>query len=59
MNVDEAGREGEPLAGKPLERVPFAQVADQGDFLVHDGEIGDERSASKPVVDPRAFKNGL
>ena len=50
MNVDEAGREGEPIAGYSFERLAFGQVADEGDFFADGGDVCHEWRVAEPVI---------
>jgi hypothetical protein len=57
MHVDEAGRERLTVAGDGDERLAFRAVADDGDFAVGEGDIGDVRGAPVPVVDASLTEN--
>ena len=44
MNVDKAGREGEPSARYAFERIALVKIADQSDSSVDDRHIGNVRA---------------
>ena len=59
MDVDEAGCQGQPVAGDRVVGVTLRAVADEDDAAVGEGNVGSERGVAASVVDVGIPENCL
>jgi hypothetical protein len=59
MNINEAGREGKPIARYAFERISISEVADQGNFFIDDRDVSNVRRVTKSVENARTLVYGM